>query len=202
MGVSLVFENRIRYSISWKTHNLLMTKKQDLAFLSTLTDDQAQRVLNHLLEENPKLIPIAVAFARETLSGIDEHRISDRVCAALSDLDVEDLWQESGKTRYGYVDPHDHSYEMMEGKIDPFLDEMERYQDRGMIDDALACCRGIIKGICVYMSEEAGDFADWAADSDDGLTYDVIERWKTKDNNPDTIAKLEAWRNECLKKKF
>ena len=179
-----------------------MTKKQDQAFLSTLTDDQAQRVLNHLLKENPKLIPVAAALAREFLSGIDEDIISDRVCDALSVLDVEDLWQESGKTRYGYVDPYEHSYEMMEGMIEPFLDEMERYQDREMVDDAFECCRGIIKGICVYMSEEAGDFADWAADSDDGLTYDVIERWKTNDKNPDTIAKLEAWRKECLKKKF
>ncbi len=179
-----------------------MTKKQDLAFLATLTDDQAQRVLTHLLKENPKLIPVAAAFARETLSGIDEDEISERVCDALSDLDVEVLWQESGKTRYGYVDPYDHSYEMMEEKIDPFLDEMERYLDREMIDGALSCCRGIIKGICVYMSEEAGDFGDWAADSDDGLTYDVIERWKRNVNNPDTIAELEAWRKECLKKKF
>jgi len=177
-----------------------MIKKQDQAFLSTLTDDQAQRVLNHLFKIKPDLIPVAAALAREILSGIDEDEISERVCDALSDLDVEDLWQESGKTRYGYVDPYDHSYEMMEEKIEPFLAEMERYLDRKMNDDALACCKGIIKGICVYMSEEAGDFADWAADSDDGLTYDVIERWKTNDNPPDTIADLEAWRNECLKK--
>lgn len=190
----------MRHSILRITHNFLMTKKQDQKFLSTLTDDQAQRVLTHLLQENQELIPAAATIAREILSGIDEDEISERVCDALSELDVQDLWQESGKTRYGYVDPYEHSYEMMEEKIEPFLDEMERSFDREMVDDALACCRGIIKGICVYMSEEAGDFADWAMDSDDGLTYDVIERWKTKNNNPDTVAELESWRKECLKK--
>lgn len=177
-----------------------MTKKQDQIFLSTLTSDQTQRVFTHLLQANQKLIPIAAAIAREILSDVNEDEISERVCVALSELDVRDLWQESGKTRYGYVDPYDHSYEMMEEKIEPFLDEMGRSLDREMVEDALACCRGIIKGICVYMSEEAGDFADWAMDSDDGLTYDVIERWKTKNNDPDSVTELEAWREECLKK--
>ena len=52
------------------------------------------------------------------------------------------------------------------------------------------------------MFEEAGDFVAWATDSNYGLTYDVIERWKTNDNNSDLIAELETWRKECLKKKF
>ncbi|PWR76339.1 hypothetical protein ACKUB1_12550 [Methanospirillum stamsii] len=178
-----------------------MTKKDDLLFLSTITDDQARRVLTLLLQENPKLISKATAIAKDLLSGTDEEEISESVCDALSDLDVHVLWEESGKTYHGYVDPYEHSYEMMEDKIEPFLDDMERYLDRNMVDDAFSYCKGIMKGICVYMSEEAGEFADWAVDSDDGLTYDVIERWKTKNNNPDIITGLEAWRKECLKMK-
>jgi hypothetical protein len=123
-----------------------------------------------------ELIPKAAEIAREIFSGIDEDDVSKEVCGALSELDVRDLWQESGKTRYGYVDPYDHSYEMMEAKIEPYLNEMEQYMDRKMTADAVAYCRGIISGICIYISEEAGEFADWAVDSDDGLTYDVIER--------------------------
>jgi len=42
------------------------------------------------------------------------------------------------------------------------------------------------------MFEEAGDFVAWATDSNYGLTYDVIERWKTNDNNPDTKPGFEA----------
>ncbi len=177
-----------------------MTKKQDQIFLSTLNDDQAQRVLIHLLQANEELIPVAAAIAREILSGIDEDDISEWVWSSLSELDVQDLWQESGRTRYGYVDPYEHSYEMMESKIEPFLDEMENYIDRDMVDDAFSYCRGIIRGICVYMSGCAGDFGDWAVDSDDGLTYDVIERWKSKNINPNKVAELETWRVECLKR--
>lgn len=176
-----------------------MTKKHDLSFLSTITDDQASRVLTHLLNENPELISKAASIAKTLLSDVDEEEICKDVCDALSELDVHDLWEQSGRTRYGYVEPCEHSYEMMEDKIEPFLDEMERYLDRKMVDDAHAYCRGIIRGICVYMSEEAGEFADWAVDNDDGLTYDVIERWKLKNKKPEIIADLEAWRNECLK---
>ena len=178
-----------------------MTKKHDLSFLSTITADQAFRVLALLLDENPKLIPKAALIAKTLLSDVDEEEICTDVCNALSVLDVHDLWEQSGRTRHGYVDPCELSYEMMEEKIEPFLDEMERYFDRKMVDDAHVYCRGIIRGICVYMSEEAGEFADWAVDNDDGLTYDVIERWKTKNQKPEIIADLETWRIECLKSK-
>lgn len=47
------------------------------------------------------------------------------------------------------------------------------------------------------MHEEAGEFADWAVDHDDGLTYDVIDRWKKKCQDPDLIRDLEAYRKEC-----
>lgn len=178
-----------------------MTRDKDRRYLSTLTDDQAGQVLMILLEDNPSLIPKAAEIARDLLSGIDEEEVSAEVCEALSDLDVHDLWQQSGKTRYGYVDPYEHSYEMMEEKIEPFLDALDRYLEREMIDEALAYTRGIIRGICVYMFEEAGEFADWAVDGEDGLTYDVIERWKLKNNDPVHIETLEEYRNQCLNKK-
>ncbi len=87
----------------------------------------------------------------------------------------------------------------MEEIIEPVLDEMESYLGREMIDEALAFCRGIMKGICVYMYGHAGEFADWAVDSEDGLTYDVIERWKKKNPDQAIITGLESFRNDCLK---
>lgn len=180
---------------------ILMTREKDRRYLSTLTDDQARQVLMTLLEDNPSFIPKAAEIARDLLSGIDEEEVSAEVCDALSDLDVHDLWQQSGKTRHGYVDPYEHSYEMMEEKIEPFLDALDRYLEREMIDEALSYTRGIIRGICVYMFEEAGEFADWAVDSEDGLTYDVIERWKQRNNDPAHIEALEEYRNQCLDKK-
>ena len=174
------------------------SNEHDMNFLSTLTDNQAHLVLIHLLRDKPALIPKAVEIAREQTSGIDEDEIADEVCSALSVLDVRQLWDESGGTRDGYVDPNEHSYEMMEEIIEPYIEEMERYIDREMPEEALGYCRGIIKGVCTYMQEEAGEFADWATDSDDGLTADVITRWSKKTPDPDVIAELESFRTECL----
>ena len=58
------------------------------------------------------------------------------------------------------------------------------------------CCRGSGVG---NMFEEADEFADWAVDSEDNLSYEVIIRWKKKNTDPEVIAELEAWRNTCLK---
>ena len=78
-----------------------MTKKHDLSFLSTITADQAFRVLALLLDENPKLIPKAALIAKTLLSDVDEEEICTDVCNALSVLDVHDLWEQSGRTRHG-----------------------------------------------------------------------------------------------------
>lgn len=171
----------------------------DLKFLSTLSDNQARMVLNSLLQSKSSLVQIAAEIARNLVSGKDEEEIADDVCRSLTGLDVHQLWEESGRRYDGYVDPYEHSYEMMAEIIEPFIDEMESYLDRGMMEEACACCRGIMKGICDYVYEQAGEFADWAEDNKDGLTDDVIERWKGKNQNPAIIAELESFRGECMK---
>jgi hypothetical protein len=167
-------------------------------FLSTLTDNQAHLVLIHLLKSNPDLVEVATAIARDLVSGINEEEIADEVCSALSDLDVHQLWEESGGSYDGYMDPCEHSYEMMEEIIDPYCEEMERYLDREMMEEACSYCRGIIRGICQYMNNEAGEFADWAVDNEDGLTCDVIERWKDRCSDSQQALELEAFRKNCL----
>lgn len=172
--------------------------ESNLEFLSTLTDNQAHLVLIHLLRAHPSLSEEAVEIARDLVSGIDEDEIADEVCDALTSLDVHQLWEESGGSRDGYVDPYEHSYEMMADIIEPYCEEMERYLDREMGDEALAYCRGIIRGLCIYMHKEAGEFADWAVDHEKGLTYDVIDRWKAGCPDPDLLSELEAFRDTCL----
>lgn len=173
----------------------------DLKFLSTLSDSQARMVLNSLIQNKPSLLSIAADIARSLVTGKEEDTVANEVCNSLMDLDVHQLWEESGSRYDGYVDPYEHSYEMMEEIIEPYLYEMDSYLDREMMDEALACCRGIMKGICEYMFEHAGEFADWAVDSEDGLTYDVIERWKDKNQNSEIVTELEAFRDKCLKDK-
>lgn len=156
-------------------------------------------VLNSLLHTKPSLVQVAADIARDLVSGKDEEEIADDVCSSLAELDVHQLWEESGGRYDGYVDPYEHSYDMMSEVVDPFIDEMESYLDRGMMDEARACCRGIMKGICVYMYEQGGEFVDWAEDNEDGLTDDVIERWKRKNQDQEMISELESFRDECLK---
>lgn len=167
-------------------------------FLSTLTDNQAHLVLIHLIRSNPSLVEEATAIARDLVSGIDEGEIADEVCHALSDLDVHQLWEESGSSHNGYMDPYEHSYTMMEEIIQPYCREMEIFLDREMKDEAVSYARGIIRGICGYIRDEAGEFADWSLDNENGLTQTIIEQWKVKCPDPDLIRDLEAFREKIL----
>ena len=44
--------------------------------------------------------------------------IADEVFYELDSLEVEDVWDQSGSTRYGYVDPNEKAWEMLEDAIE------------------------------------------------------------------------------------
>jgi hypothetical protein len=46
-----------------------------------------------------------VEIASQHLKQIDSEDIAESVYAELERLDVEEVWDRSGKTRHGYVDP-------------------------------------------------------------------------------------------------
>lgn len=56
---------------------------------------------------------------------------------------VEEPWDRSGATRNGYVDSSDTSWEMFEKALDPFLEELRRYQNLSMMKQALNYCMGV-----------------------------------------------------------
>jgi hypothetical protein len=58
--------------------------------------------------------------------------VADCVQAELESLAVEDDWDRSGRRRDGYVDPGDTAWRMFEAALNPFREEMVKYQQLSM----------------------------------------------------------------------
>ena len=115
--------------------------------LDSLNPDQAASVLMRLARADPAIAARADAIARDLLGSIDSEDIADTVCRDLSALRIEDVWDTSGRTRYGYIHPSERADEMLDEVIDSYKEEMMAYLRHGMPEESRAYCAGILRGI-------------------------------------------------------
>jgi len=156
----------------------LSEKTDKMEIIQSLNPDDAFRVLLALLHESPDLEEKVYQIASQILCDVDSDEIADDVYNALDSLDIDDLYQRSGKTRYGYSEPSEEAWEMQEEALEPFIDEMIKYRERGMPVIAKRYCVGIIKGLQIFKKESASEILDWAEDAPGDNIEKVYDEWK------------------------
>jgi hypothetical protein len=160
-----------------------MKRSEMIALVESLDADEASRVLRILLNDNPDLLRKTYEAALKVTSDVDADMIAHQVFNSLEALDLDDLNNHSGRTRYGYVEPTDAAYELFEDAIYPFIREMKVNHDRGLPAVAKNYCIGIIMGLWRYESESVSDFSGWVEDVPHDYVETVIDDWKK--GNPD-----------------
>jgi len=122
-----------------------------------------------LVRSSPEIAARAEELAREFLEDVDSEMIAESLADDLSYPKIEDVWDTSGSTRDGYIEPCERAYEMLEEILDEYIEEMNMYFKRGMVDQSREYCAGIMLGIkrfceesCSGLLEELPDFYDEA----------------------------------------
>jgi enamine deaminase RidA (YjgF/YER057c/UK114 family) len=78
---------------------------------------------------------------------VDIKDIASLVYFDLDSIEVEEVWDRSGRTRNGYVEPTEMAFQMFEEALEPFLEEMKKYLKLSMFVEAKEYCMGILRGI-------------------------------------------------------
>ncbi|MDQ3565442.1 MAG: hypothetical protein M3436_15385 [Pseudomonadota bacterium] len=91
--------------------------------IKKLTAEQALEVIKRLSGKGGKLQEAVLAEARDVLSEIDLHETADEVFFVLDSIDVQDCWDRAGSSRNGYTSPDEAAVEIMEERLQPFLDQ-------------------------------------------------------------------------------
>ncbi|MDD5599787.1 MAG: hypothetical protein PHV82_17715, partial [Victivallaceae bacterium] len=163
--------------------------------ISDLDSQEKLTVFEQLLKE-PAIRRKAEAIALELVSEVSAEAVANDLYCALGFIDVEELWDNSGKTRYGYVDVNDLAWEMFEDAVSPFEDELERLVKLKMFKQAKLYCMGILKGLWEY-EKHGNEFSDWVPDAPRESANSVFEKWM-KHAPEEDIAEMEQFR-ETLK---
>lgn len=158
----------------------------------------AYEILKRLADEDAKISKRIEELAFEYLIEVDPDVVAEGVFYDLDRLDVEDVWDNSGGTRHGYVDPYELASEMFEEALEPYVEELRKYQKLSMDEEAKLQCMGILKGIYKFEKEATTEFQDWAADDPHVYFIQVFEEWRKGNTDPKNLEEMD----EFMKKDF
>jgi len=143
-----------------------------------LSPTDALSILRILAHSDERLAVRIAEMATAHLSGVDSEEVAAVLYDELDSLEVEEVWDRAGPTRHGYVDPGEAADGMIEEGIEPFLEELKKYQALGMSAEANGICMGLLLGLYRCKRESTSEFKDWAGDAPSIFADAVVDAWK------------------------
>lgn len=131
-------------------------------YMEQLNPEQAKEVLRILCKGEAKLASRVEELARDLIiSEIQEKDIASQVYGALEHIDVRDLKYRSGKTRFGYFEPVEAAYEMMEDALKPFAEAIHKLRNLDLLLEVKNAGLGLTKGVIKFSKESRSEFSEW-----------------------------------------
>lgn len=112
------------------------------------------------------------------------------MCSDLNSIDIEDAWDRSGPSRYGYTEPWEAAYQLLEEAINPHRNEMKRLHSLGMFSEEMHYCMGIASGLQQFGNEAEGDILELAEDAPGDMAEDIISERKKECTDPKLKAEM------------
>ncbi|HWQ67308.1 MAG TPA: hypothetical protein VN372_10595 [Methanospirillum sp.] len=165
------------------------TSLLETPFFDTLTDEQAYIILRQIMRENPLIAARAEVLSREIVEYVDYKSVAEGVYTDLDTLDVRDLWSGTN-TCSGDTDIAERTGEMIEEALDSWQEELSRYIRRGMVEQALEFCFGILLGIWRFEKESTSEFKDQAINVPRDYFEVIREEWAQKQTDPELVTRL------------
>ncbi len=137
-------------------------KQPDL--LKEMTGDKAAVVLRRLLKAHPELVPEARNLAQASVAAVDPESVATAVEDAVRSISDDELYGRSGRHEWGYVEPNEAAFELLEEAVQPTLDDMRRLIDLGQESAAIATCQGIVAGLYLVRDVHGHDTLEYADD--------------------------------------
>ena len=175
-----------------------MSQQSPHDVIAQLSPEDALVVLKALARRDAKAAATIAEIAYDYLQGVEMEEIALTLYEDLESLRVEEVWDRAGPTRHGYVDTGEVAYNMIEGVLEPFLEQLTKYQKLDMRREAQQLCRGLLLGLYRFDQESDSEFKDWAPDAMPAFSQDVLEAWKRDQPDQAERQKMETFLAERL----
>jgi len=150
--------------------------------LDRLEAEEAREVLGRLLAAHPDLRAEAERHARSLMGEVTFEAIADEVEDSVNAFDLDDLNGRAGKHTWGYVEPNEAAWEILEEAVEPFVSDLKRQIELGLEPEALEICKGIMLGLYRAEHGKEGELAQWAPDFPAEAAGNALQTWLTGDS--------------------
>ena len=131
---------------------------------SCLDLNELAEVLDQILIRHPDLRDEANNIASNLLSEISVEAVSEEVTDLILGVGLEVLGNRAGKQPWGYVEPGEAAWEVLDETIEGRQNDMKRRMQVGLEHSAGLLCQGIIIGLYNAMAARCDGALAWAPD--------------------------------------
>ncbi len=152
-------------------------KKVKTALLDGLEPAEAAQVLRALLARHPELFSEAEEISRSTLGDVPFESIAAQVADSVGQVDPDDFESRAGSHSWGYTEPSEAAWELLEEAVEPFVEDMQRHLAMGLDEAALEICKGIVLGLYQCRHASGDDVLGWAEDFPAEAAGNALSAW-------------------------
>jgi hypothetical protein len=161
-----------------------------------MAPDELAIVLQVLLKRHPELKAEAEAAAIGMVSASSVDDIAAKVFDAVTSLGLDSLHGRAGKKPWGYMEPTDAAWELLEEPVENVIADMKRYMNLGLKTAAETICCGIVAGLHKAESVGSNGLLGWAPDFSEeeacNAVYMLIRACPVKDRRAVHDRLIEA----------
>jgi len=151
--------------------------KKRTVLLDHIQPNEAAIVLQRLLAVHPELLAEAEEISRMVLGDVSFESIAGDVEDSIRQLDLDDLNGRAGRHSWGYTEPSEAAWGLLEEVVEPFVEDMKRNLSLGLDEEAFEICKGIVLGLYQCRDESGDDFLGWASDFPAEAATDAVTDW-------------------------
>jgi hypothetical protein len=145
--------------------------------LAVFSEGEKAALLDALVAADHELRARAERAARVRLAQVEPDEVADAVPAALFALNQEGLAGRAGRTRYGYVEPTEAAWSLLEEAVEPWLEDITRRVGLGLTEAARGLGLGVLQALQAVdrHTDNAELLVSWAPDFPDETADRVVE---------------------------
>lgn len=155
-----------------------MTQTKDTSHLLLLEMQQRDSILFGLYARGGEFKKIIDEEVQRHLSLITAEDVAREIIGALSQVDDEMAYNQSGRGPWGYRSYEETVSELLRDQFDPILDTIEDAAKEGWADLALIRAQGIILGLYRYERTCPYNYVDAVPDDWIMMAEETVEAWK------------------------
>ena len=132
--------------------------------ISHLDANESDVVLQELLKRHPELRQEAEEMAECVIADVSVEGIAEEVSDRVLGVGLDELNERAGSHSWGYVEPCEAAWELLEEAVEDIAEDMKRRKEAGSEAAAEKICQGIVLGLYKVKDDQNDGALGWSPD--------------------------------------